>query len=233
MHPTIVSYYTPNSAYERHAYKLKRSLGRLGLESIIEPREARHSWVENCAQKAEYVQEIRRKIKRPILWVDADAIMQRPFYELCDCPADLAVVKRQGWNFSGGQIYFGPGTGADLIIDIWADYCRKYPHVWDQVSLGYAWWDAVLTTEISALWLDDSVFLKLERRFFRRIKQRLAGSAAVFLHRQESGRSRRKQGKPDVDVFKSRSLPMWWREAAQKNAPFMLTREQRLELGLD
>ncbi|MER8547340.1 hypothetical protein [Mesorhizobium sp. M0684] len=231
-HPLIVSYFTPGTAYETRAARLKASVDRLGLESRIEPRAAKGSWVENCAQKAIFVKEVRERERRPILWVDADAIIRRPLLELVDCSADLALVKRNGWHFSGGQIFFAHTAGADTVIDIWCRYCEKFPHIYDQVSLGYAWWDTALTPNPPTVqWLNEAILQIEERRLLNRLSRKLFSKAAI-LHKQESRQSRELQTVPEKEPFRSKHLPDWWKGAARKNQPFPISRDQRLELGL-
>jgi hypothetical protein len=203
----------------------------LGLESRIEPRSPEATWVENCAQKAFFVQEMRMASDQPILWVDADAMLRRPLNELENCTADLAIVKREGWDFWGGQVYFGPGPGAECIIDVWCRYCRDFPHIWDQVSLGYAWWEASLQAAISARWLDGAIAKKAKRGFVSNLWQSLTTGAAI-IHKQESRRSKRKQARPIKPEFGSERVPYWWRRAAAQQAPFPLEPHHRRELGL-
>jgi hypothetical protein len=229
-HPLIVSYYTPNTPYEGHARELAASARRLGLDARIESRPAKASWVENCAQKSLFIQEMRRATDRSILWVDADAVIRRPLTELVNCHADMAAVKRQGWDFSGGQIYFGTGPGAEALIDLWCRYCRDFPHVWDQVSLGYAWWDMALENRISVEWLPETILAKVKQRPIS-ARMQMAFSRAAILHKQESRSSKKVRHRRDEE-FPGDLLPEWWRAAAIKNLPFAIGPELLPDLGL-
>jgi len=229
-HPLIVSYYTPETAYEEHAKQLKASVDKLGLDSRIEPRQAKSSWVENCAQKALFIQEMRKSETRPILWLDADAILRRPLKELLNCNADFAAVRRDGWHIFGGQVYFGTDAKAEAMIERWCRYCRDYPYIWDQVSLGYAWWDMSLEANLKTLWLDESIVLILKRKKFKHPFQ-LAFSRAAITHKQESRRSKMVQ-KTILPEFRNDMLPKWWKDASRNNAPFPIGQERLGELGL-
>ncbi len=231
MHPLVISYYTPGTNYEDRASELSRSLDRLGLAHRIEPRAAKPSWVENCAQKALFIQEVRSVVRCPVLWLDADAVLRRPLHELTHASCDLAVVKRNGWDIHGGQIYFGVGPIADRLVDAWTRYCSSHPHIWDQVSLGYAWWDVSLETSVDALWLNDRLIEKISRNVVGRAIQKIMSPAAIS-HKQESRRSKSMQGKSQRAEFKSSDLPVWWRDAARIGKPFSLTPAQRVSLGL-
>jgi len=230
-HPLIVSYYTPGTAYETHAMALARDASRLGLPARIEPLPARGSWVENCAQKAGFIRKLHRELQRPLLWLDADARLRRRLTPLADISADLAVARRQGWEFYTGQIYFGAGPVAGRLLDIWCDYCIRFPQIWDQVSLGYAWWELSLQQEVRTLWLDDRVYTKRARRSAMRLLQNLFRRAPI-LQQQESRRSKAVQGLPGRPEFGMDDVPLWWREAAAREAPFPLNATQRRALGL-
>ncbi len=230
-HPLIVSYYTPDTAYETNAMALLEDVRRFNLEARVEPRPARNSWVENCALKAGFIRDMHRQERRPLLWLDADARLRRPLHELNGVTADLAVVRRQGWSFYGGQIYFGAGPRATRLLDAWCDYCERFPLVWDQVSLGYAWWDVSVEERVNSIWLKDSVFERASRRRVGRLRQRWF-SRRPILQQQESRRSKPLQAPAPGQEVGNDDVPVWWRQAAAREAPFALSAAQRHELGL-
>ncbi|MBB2970582.1 hypothetical protein [Mesorhizobium sp. RMAD-H1] len=226
--PVIVSYYTANTPYETLARKLQKSAERLGLDTVIEPRPRRSSWVENCAVKANFIRDVWQRSERPICWIDADAELLRLPHELAAIQGDFGVVKRGGWNFYGGQIFFGKSAAAGQLIDRWAAYCSDYPLVWDQVSLGYAWWDLSLAGRVHATWLDENIFSKASRQSVKTwLRRRL--TRAAFFHAQESRRSRTPG---ESREFGSDDIPHWWQNAAKAEQPFPLSEAQKVELGL-
>ncbi len=229
-HPTVVSYYTPNSRYEDHANRLAKSLSVLGIPYRIEARESLGSWVRNCSQKALFVRDMRNEVSGPIIWIDADAVVRRPLDNLRGCDADFSVVKRDGWSFSGGQIFFADSVNAKTLIDVWCDYATNFPHVWDQVTLDYAWWDCDYAGNLSTVWMDPGVFTKQSRTALGRLKQRIFSNATI-VHAQESRTSKRTMPSAVREVSTS-DVRRWWREAASHDRTFALSSEQRAELGL-
>lgn len=229
-HPLVISYYTPNTHYEKHAARLARSLDRLGLRHRIEPRERKANWLENCAQKASFVADMRRATNEPLLWVDADAVMRKPLDILEVNNFDFAVVRRNGWSFFAGQIYFGASETARNLVERWESYCLEFPHVWDQVSLGYAWWDIACREPVSALWLPNSVHAK--QKPGRPLSYTLWRSEASIVHLLESRRSRGLNKDVRDIEFSTKHIPQWWRDAAINERPFELTGGQKWELGL-
>lgn len=230
-HPLIVSYYTPGTAYEDHARVLAEDVRRLGLAARIEPRPARGSWLENCAQKAGFIREMHQQERQPLLWLDADARLYRKLHELEGITADFAAVRRRGWEFVGGQIYFGTSPAATKLLDIWCDYCERFPQIWDQVSLGYAWWELSLQQQFTTYWLEQRLYTRVARRPAVRLLQQLFARAPI-LHQQESRRSKAKQSGPVRPEFGMDNIPLWWRDAAERQAPFPLDEQQRRDLGL-
>ncbi len=230
-HPLIVSYYTPGTAYEANAMLLLQDARRLGLPARIEPRPARGSWVENCAQKAGFIREMHRQEQRPLLWLDADARLRSKLRLLEATGADLGIARLHGWEFYTGQAYFGAGPATTRLLDIWCGYCERFPEIWDQVSLGYAWWELSLQEKISTIWFDSKVFQKISRRPAVRLWQRLLTRPPI-VQLQESRRSKAAQGAPERREFGMDDIPLWWRQAAQRQAPFPLNAAQRSALGL-
>ncbi|MEO0636752.1 MAG: hypothetical protein AAFY73_08910 [Pseudomonadota bacterium] len=235
-YPVFVSYYTPGTHYEQLANGLRASLDRLGLDHHIAGLPTRGNWVANCAQKAEFVRDVWHQMDRPICWVDADAVLRRRPKLLRDFDADMGVVVRKGHRFFGGQVAFGRSEIAGHMVDRWAEYAVRYPTVWDQVTLGYVWWDQLVETGAEVEFWPGSIMTKGEKNPLYAALQKLFMPGAFF-HAQESRRSRdsvdnRRVRPPDAPEFTSNDLPHWWAEAYHARAPFPLSAAQREELGL-
>src|SRR6185295_9499601 len=82
-----------------------------------------------------------RTLQRPILWVDADAIVRDRPSLLAGNPSDFAIHKAWGWQFASGTIFFGQTALAERLLEVWVERCRREPRIWDQVHLGLAWDD--------------------------------------------------------------------------------------------
>jgi hypothetical protein len=235
-YPVFVSYFTPGTHYETRAEALRLSLDRLGLDHRIEGLPSRGNWVANCAQKSEFIQTVWHDTDRPICWVDADAELRRRPKIMRGFDADLGVCVRKGHKFFGGQVAFGRSAIAGQMVDRWADYARQFPHVWDQVTLGYVWWDQMLDTGCDVQWWPDSIMTKGEKNplWAKLQKQFMRGA---FFHAQESRRSRESTDNSRVkpagtQEFTSNDVPGWWGEAYHARKPFNLSAMQRAELGL-
>ena len=75
--PLIVSYYTQNTVYQLEVQNLIASCEKWGLEHHIEPIPSFGSWERNCCYKPFFLMEKMQQFKRPLFWVDADAVFER------------------------------------------------------------------------------------------------------------------------------------------------------------
>ncbi|MBX3403232.1 MAG: class I SAM-dependent methyltransferase [Phycisphaeraceae bacterium] len=151
--PIVLCYFTLDTPYADEAKKLKASCLRLGLEHRIVGVQPRGSWEANCAYKARFVEEQWRALGRPVLWVDADAIVHRTPDLLRGVAADFAVHRALGWMFASGTVFFNQTPGAEALLVRWRERCEADPGTWDQVHLDAAWEDVAREQPLETLWL--------------------------------------------------------------------------------
>jgi hypothetical protein len=212
-YPIFCSYYTDNFPYNIYIKKLKKNLDKFQLESEISVLENKGDWVSNCAQKAELIQKIYYKYpKNTIFWLDADSeLLKEPTF-LKNFNHDLALNVRDGWNVSGAQIGFGRSDLAEKILNRWVKYCKQFPNVWDQVSLGYAWSDIQADTKIRTLLMDDALFIKKTRGKYLQFFNNLINRKAIFFNKQAS----RLLDTKSENQFTSNDVPLAWRKSVQQ-----------------
>lgn len=69
--------------YEADAARLVASLQRFGIPHDVEGFADRGDWYANTAHKAEFIRGKRRRVRGPLLWLDADAVLHadvRPYF---------------------------------------------------------------------------------------------------------------------------------------------------------
>ena len=179
--PIVISFFTSNTPYEAEADRLRETCVEAGVDHVIDGIPARGSWEWNCAAKAEFCQQMHRQLRRPILWVDADATLERRPGLLARCPADFGVHKWAGREFASGTLFFNQTPLAEELLRAWVARCAARPDVWDQKLLEAAWHDVASRHPISTLWLPRSYV-----RIFDAAP--VAGESPVIVHHQASRR---------------------------------------------
>ena len=124
--PLLISFYTKNTIYEKEIADLSASCQALEIESCIEAREDLGSWDKNCCQKPLFILECMEKYNRPLLWVDADAIVMQKITLNYD-NTDLALYfnNRSRNEARSATIYIAPTVFAKDFVLQWYEYCLK------------------------------------------------------------------------------------------------------------
>ena len=227
MYPLFCSYYTDNMPYNLLIKQLEKSLKKFNLNYVIKVLDNKNSWVLNVAQKAKFIQKVYNdNPELPICWIDADGeLIRKPFF-FKNFNYDFAILMRYGWDFNGSQILFGRTKIANILLKRWVYYCEKYPYVWDQVSLGYAWWDIKLEYNIKTFFIDEKYFKKKKGNFISHLKK-IFDKDLIFYQKQASRVARPKNSNKE---FTTNDVPFWWRDAMIRKKVFHLNSFQKKEL---
>lgn len=76
---TLISFYTNDWEYPKHAERLKRECEALGVPYKIEELKSTGSYLRNTCLKPQYILDCLKELKSPVLWVDVDAsLFERP-----------------------------------------------------------------------------------------------------------------------------------------------------------
>ncbi|MEL6498196.1 MAG: class I SAM-dependent methyltransferase [Planctomycetota bacterium] len=151
--PAVVSYYTVGTPYADEVKGLLGSCAKLGLDHHVRGVESAGSWEANCAMKARFIRDELDRLDRPVLWVDADAVIRRPPVLLSGGEPDFAVHKFRGWQFASGTVYFNRTPLARRVVDRWVELCEARPEIWDQIHLDSAWESVAARYPLRTQWL--------------------------------------------------------------------------------
>jgi hypothetical protein len=146
--PLIVSFYTRDTLYEREAERLRASCERWGLENQIEGIPCFGSWERNCNYKPFFLMQKLQELRRPLFWVDADAVIIKKPAPLKQFKEDFSVRIHADWESSHpskvmtGGVFVNVTPGATLILKAWGRECIRFledtertQEVWDQIAL--------------------------------------------------------------------------------------------------
>jgi len=153
--PRVVSCY-PRALGEMHAFHLKRSLERLGLAFAIEPIETFHDHRMVAFERADFVARMWDRHGGPLLYVDADVMLQAPPSLPLQMDCDFAVHKWNGWEMSARTLYFGSSEAAGSMLRTWQQLASSYADVWDGYLLDQAWSLTSSQMPLDTVWLPRS-----------------------------------------------------------------------------
>lgn len=131
LEPLVVSFYTENTPYQLEALSLRASCLQFGIDVEIEGVESLGSWERNCARKPFFIQQKLLEKKRPIFWVDADAIFRKVpnFSFLKSCDFAIREMKRfsndRRFKYFSGSLFFNYTPLALEFVDKWCEHCRQ------------------------------------------------------------------------------------------------------------
>lgn len=145
--PLVISFYTLDTPYEQEVEHLIRSCEKFSIEHQIEGIPSHGSWEKNCVFKPLFILKKLEELKRPLLWVDADAVFVRPLVSsdlfsldlgvrLYDCPDDHPS------RVVSSTVFVNATDGGRKVVGLWAQKCLsllrqkgRKKEVWDQDAL--------------------------------------------------------------------------------------------------
>ncbi len=154
--PIVISFYTTGTGYEQEAAKLRASLIALGMEAEILGVPPLGSWERNCAYKARFIRDTYFRLDRPVLWLDADAVLLKHPLLLAGAEPDFAIHRCAGWQFASGTAYFNRTALGQLVLETWVAHCESRPDIWDQIHLDRAWEEVTARHPLYTMWLPQS-----------------------------------------------------------------------------
>ncbi len=137
--PLVVSFYTDDPYYSNEVLGLKRTCQQFDMEYDIECLPSSGSWTANCAMKGPFLKRKMQQHNRPLLWLDADAlVLQKP--EMFDgFLYEFAAYWHKNVELISATLYFAPTVVSKTLLSMWAKLCEDDPGTWDQKSLQKAW----------------------------------------------------------------------------------------------
>ncbi|MDE3045252.1 MAG: hypothetical protein KGJ02_01210 [Verrucomicrobiota bacterium] len=146
--PLLISYFTRGTLYEKDAQELLHSCHRHGVEIDLEPVDSLGSWDRNCCYKPTFILRKLRQHQRPVVWVDADALLlQKPsLFDTLTCDLAVRICPDRDPSDPGkvltGTVYVAPTEAGINLLQTWIEVCEEAlasrapgQEVWDQICL--------------------------------------------------------------------------------------------------
>ena len=101
---------------------------------------SRGDWRSNVSVKAPFVRHMMECLDRPLLWIDADAVVHQSLEIFEGADFDFAVYRREHHHpFFGGLVFFNNTVGGKELLRAWAAAVEEHPDVSDQPPLYRCW----------------------------------------------------------------------------------------------
>jgi len=148
MKPLIVAFHTGEDRYVKDAKRMVASAEKFGYEVHLEVISSDLNWVKANCLKPSYIKEvIKKRGKRPILWLDCDGEVVRELEPLHNPIFNLGLcwIKKDTNYFQGGTIYMDLRDPLTCeYLDEWEIMCQKVINGeiesrWDQQLLWDVW----------------------------------------------------------------------------------------------
>lgn len=140
--PIVCAYYTDN--YINEISSLVSSLEHFCIDYYVQHYESRGYWEANTRIKPEFLSEcLDRFPGRPIVYLDADAVVRKPLTLFDDVTGDIGVYRCQraegfSHNYLTGTLYLSNNDSVKKFIKKWIEYQKGKILSVDQDSFEFA-----------------------------------------------------------------------------------------------
>lgn len=165
----IVSFYTIGTEYEQMAAELKTNLSAYGFSYDIVGLPSQETWQQNCAMKPLFLLKKLKQYNMPLLWIDVDAVVLKPFVIDFHCDIALRINESLDWTHASkvmtGTIYLRPSEECFTLLESWntntQNALKVESDVWDQITLR----DTLIKSKAKVQALDKSYCTIYEELF--------------------------------------------------------------------
>ena len=128
--PLVISFYTENSPYQLEVMALIASCQSHGIDAEIEGIPSEGSWERNCAIKPFFIRRKLLEKKRPVFWVDADAVFKKKpdFSSMSHSDLAFREMKRfsndRRFRYYAGSVFVNYTERGLEFVDKWCQHCQ-------------------------------------------------------------------------------------------------------------
>lgn len=136
----IVSFYTDDWEYPKHADNMANNCKNLGLDYHIEQRPSTRDYIKNTAIKPFFIRDCMKQFQRPVLWLDVDGVLlKNPNLDHITedfAACDYTNKQNLDRDWSVPMLWFNCTPGAVRLVDTWCDYASSGT---DEAAFDRAW----------------------------------------------------------------------------------------------
>ena len=134
--PLIIAYFTGDNGYAGEARNLLLTIRQFGYEYDIQEIDNFGSWLRNVMYKPIFIKKMLEKHKRSVLYLDADATIEREIDFTMFLDVDFAVPYVGNFWVNPATLFFRNTSGVIELIDKWINANDRHPDASsDQINL--------------------------------------------------------------------------------------------------
>lgn len=186
MKPLIISAYSNDHYYQQASESFSAGLAKYNIEHKLFSFSDKGNWHANCRMKASIIHEALNSTKKPILWIDVDALILKPIDLIIPKTVDMMGI-RQAWGpkrtWCVGTLAFNYSENSLQFIEDWKNKCEAATGGTDEQYMEEAW---------QSIGKDKLNTKELDLKYFHlKVLHGPPNHNTVILHRS-SGRARKK-----------------------------------------
>lgn len=133
---TIVAFHTDDEIYTNEAARCRNRLEHLGLSHDFTIVKKKGDWVQNCALKPDFLLDVRKRIRGPLLYIDVDAFVHKdPWPHLTGYEGDMAAYIHGDGELLSGTLLLNDTKATEFLLEEWVKRQIKQPKTYDQKVL--------------------------------------------------------------------------------------------------
>jgi hypothetical protein len=135
----IISFYTNDWEYPGHAKRLKNECQTLKIPNYIIEKKSTLDYIKNTAIKPFFIREALLKFRRPVVWVDVDALILKDVdinFKNYDIAACKHTNKNLNRNWGVGTLGFNYTPKSISFLNEW---CESSASGTDEASFEIVW----------------------------------------------------------------------------------------------
>lgn len=186
MKPIVISGFSSDHYYQQSSETFLEGLQKYNIEHKLFPFQDKGNWHANCRTKATLIHEALNTFKKPILWIDVDALILKSINLIIPKSIDMMGI-HQAWGpkrtWCVGTLAFNYSENSLQFVEEWKNKCETATGGTDEQYMEETW---------QTFGKDKLKTKELDMKYFHlKVLHGPPNPNTIILHRS-SGKSRKK-----------------------------------------
>lgn len=127
MIPIYIGFYTKNTPYEEEAIQMSKTVEKHNLKCKLYGIDSCRSWLKNAMQKPKIILQALEEFKQPIVYLDADARVEKypSLFENIKEDFGVNIRLKGGVSFFTCTMFFNYNKNCIELLHNWINRCEK------------------------------------------------------------------------------------------------------------